>query len=366
MEEKIITIALLPYSKAEILRSLLEAKGISCSLENVNLIQGAVATGVKVRINTRDAKKAYPILDKMLGKVEKITQQTENSILVPVDFSSSSQKAAAMAFEVAQRLDASLVFYHVIPQPDYFTIPYSDVMAFDAGLYDHLKERENYVNEEFDQFLKQLSEQVGIKAWKRIKMEQIVKMGYAEEDILNYTEVHPPRLIVMGIKDPEKERETIMGSTTAGVIYNADVPVFVIPEKAPILNLASVKKVVYATDFDEKDFASIDKLLGILKPFNTEVTCLHIGGKDHQEWDEAKLKSMSKSLKKNYKDAELNCRIVEGNDVLSELEKYIQENRIDILSLTTHKRNMLTRIFNPSIARKMVFHMKTPLLVFHA
>ncbi|HKJ42367.1 MAG TPA: universal stress protein [Sunxiuqinia sp.] len=366
MEEKIITIALLPYSKAEVLRSLLEAKGISCSLENVNMIQGAVAAGVKVRINAKDAKKAYPILDRMLGKPAKSYQQTENAILVPVDFSSSSLKAGAMAFEIAQKLDATMVFYHVIPQPDYFTIPYSDVMAFDAGLYDHLKEREEHVNKEFVGFLKKLADLVGQKAWKSVKMEQIVKMGYAEEDILNYTEVHPPRLIVMGIKDPEKERETIMGSTTAGVIYNADVPVFVIPEKAPILNLASVKKVAYATNFDVKDFASIDKLLGILKPFNTEVTCIHIGDKDQQEWDEAKLKAMSKELKRNYKDTNLKCTMIEGKEVLADLEKYIQENKIDVLSLTTHKRNMITRIFNPSIARKMVFHMKTPLLVFHA
>lgn len=366
MEEKIITIALLPYSKAEILRSMLEAKGIDCSLENVNLIQGAVATGVKVRINTKDAKKAYPILDKLLGKVEKDSHQTENNILVPVDFTSSSMKAAIMAFEIALKLQAELVFYHVIPQPDYFSIPYSDVMAFDVGLYDHLKEREHYVNQEFDLFMKRLSKQVGEEDWKRVKMEQIVKMGYAEEDILNYTEAHPPRLIVMGINDPEKEQETIMGSTTAGVIYNANVPVFVIPENAPILNFGSVKKLIYATNFDNNDFTSIDKLLGILKPFNTEVTCLHIGEQDHIEWDEAKLLSMSKSLKKNYKEAKLTFRVVEGKDVLDTLEEYINENEVDILSLTTHKRNMITKIFNPGIARKMVFHMKTPLLVFHA
>lgn len=366
MEDKIVTIALLPYSKAEVLRSLLEAKGINCSLENVNLIQGAVATGVKVRISEKDAKKAYPILDKMLGKVEKETRKTENSILIPVDFSSSSQKAAAMAFEIAQKLEARLVFYHVISQPDYFTIPYSDVMAFDAGLYEHLKEREQFVNKEFEKFLKKLSEQVGEQAWRSVKMEQIVKMGYPEEDILNYTEIHPPRLIMMGIKDPEKEKEIIMGSTTAGVIYKVEVPVLVIPEKAPLLNLASVKKVVYATNFDEKDFTAINKLLELLKPFNTTLTCLHIGDREMHELNEAKLGSMRRMLKKNLKDASVDCEIVEGDDVLSALEKYIEEQGIDLLSLTTHKRNMITRIFNPSIARKMVFHLKTPLLVFHA
>ena len=107
MEEKIITIAWLPYSKAEILRSMLEAKGISCTLENVNVIQGAVATGVKVSINAKDAQKALPILDKILGKVEKYALKTENSILVPVDFSAHSLKAATIAIEISQQLSAS-------------------------------------------------------------------------------------------------------------------------------------------------------------------------------------------------------------------------------------------------------------------
>ncbi len=366
MEDKIITIALLPYHKAEVLRSSLEAKGITCSLENVNLIQGAAGSGVKVRINAKDAKKAYPVLDKLLGKAETSYQKSENFILIPVDFSSYSLKAAAMAFEIALKLDSSLVFYHVIPQPDYFTIPYSDVMAFDAGLYEHLKEREEFVNKEFERFQKQLLEQVGPEAWKTIRMEQIVKMGYPEEDILAYTELHPPRLIVMGIKGPSNDLDAVMGSTTAGVIYKAKVPVLVIPEKAPLLNLSSIKKVVYATNFDEKDFTAIDKLLGLLKPFNTEVTCLHIGDRQNEELSKARLKSMSKVLKKSYPEDSVTCQMVTGEDVLTDLEKYIQEKGIDILSLTTHKRNMITRFFNPSIARKMVFHLKTPLLVFHA
>ncbi|MGQ8335607.1 universal stress protein [Sunxiuqinia sp. A32] len=364
MEEKIITIALLPYSKAEVLRSMLEAKGISCSLEHVNLIQGAVATGVKVQINAKDVQKAFPILDKLLGKLEKNPIKTENIILIPVDFSSYSLKAAEVAIEICQKLEASLVFYHVISQPDYFTIPYSDVIPFDAGLYNHLKEREGIVQEEFKMFLRKLSEKTGEKIWKSLKIDQIVKMGYPEEDILNYTDAHPPRLIVMGIRG--FGQDAIMGSTTAGVIYKANVPVLVLPEDTPDIKLSSVKSIVYATNFDDNDFLSINKLLGLLKPFDTEVTCLHIGVQNDKEWDKAKLKSMSNALKKNYKEAKLNFKIVEGEDVLSALETYIEKNKVDILALTTHKRNMITRIFNPSIAKKMVFHLKTPLFVFHA
>ncbi|WP_423129625.1 universal stress protein [Gaoshiqia sp. Z1-71] len=366
MEDKLITIALLPYSKAEILRSLLEAEGIDCTLENINLIQGAVATGVKVRIYEKDIKNAYPILDQMLGKVTRIKQKSENTILVPVDFSNYSFKAALMAFEIAQKLKSKLIFYHVIQQPDFFSMPYSDVVAFNSGLYEHLKEQEQLANKQFKTFLEKLTDYIGANNWKSIKSEHMIKMGYPEDDILYFADKHPPRLIVMGIKGPSEENLDIMGSTTAGVIYKSNVPVLVIPEKASLLNLASMKKVVYATNFDEKDFVSINKLLGLLKPFDVQISCLHIGRADEKEWNEARLESMSQILKQNYPDSRFDFTIIHGDDILTELEEYIDKHEIDILSLTTHKRNMITRIFNPSIARKMVFHVKTPLLVFHS
>ena len=53
-------------------------------------------------------------------------------------------------------------------------------------------------------------------------------------------------------------------------------------------------------------------------------------------------------------------------DLLNTIETYIKNPGVDMLSPTTRKRNMIARLFNPSFARKMVFHSKTPLLVFHA
>jgi nucleotide-binding universal stress UspA family protein len=55
-----------------------------------------------------------------------------------------------------------------------------------------------------------------------------------------------------------------------------------------------------------------------------------------------------------------------GSDVADSLEKYVKDNAIDALALTTHKRGMLTRLFNPSLARQMAIDTHLPLLVFHA
>ena len=77
MDDKLITLASLPYPKAEILRSLLEADGIDCLLENVDFLQDAMDTGVQIRVREQDARQAFPVLEKMLGKVS-----TKNRFLI--------------------------------------------------------------------------------------------------------------------------------------------------------------------------------------------------------------------------------------------------------------------------------------------
>jgi nucleotide-binding universal stress UspA family protein len=75
---------------------------------------------------------------------------------------------------------------------------------------------------------------------------------------------------------------------------------------------------------------------------------------------------MKNILTERYAEKAFECRMLIGDDLLETLDNFIREEQIDIISLTTHKRNMISRLFNPSVARKMVFHAKTPLLIFHA
>ena len=54
-----------------------------------------------------------------------------------------------------------------------------------------------------------------------------------------------------------------------------------------------------------------------------------------------------------------------NDNLLKGLDQYIKDNQIDIITLTSYKRNIFARLFNPSIARKMIFHSDTPLLVIN-
>lgn len=134
------------------------------------------------------------------------------------------------------------------------------------------------------------------------------------------------------------------------------------PEK----ELQEFNRVLYATNFDEKDFAAIEKLVGLMKPFDVKVFCVHVGKEDSSEWNKARLEGMKGVLKEKYTEKDFDCRLLVGDNLLEAINSFIEQEQIDIISLTTHKRNMISRIFNPSVAKKMVFHAKTPLLVFHA
>ncbi len=369
MEEKLITIVVLPYTKAHILKMRFEAKKIDCVLENINLIEGAVSSTVRVNILEKDLQKAVPILDDFLGKKSLIPENKkepgERHILVPIDFSANSEKACKMAFNIASHLQVKLVFMHSYINPLIHSIPFSDVYAYDSALLSKIEYAEKNANSNFQEFISKIADEIGSEKWETIITEFIIKSGYADEDILAYAHENNSQLIVIGRSGKSVQTETV-GSITADVMYNAHVPVLVVPESTPDQELKHFSKILYATNFDEKDFAVLDKLMAILYPFDITLVCAHVGQPTGNGWDLARLNGMKDILKEKYRSEAFEYRLIVGNNTLDSLEQFIKEEKIDIISLTTRKRNMISRLFNPSFARKMVFHSNTPLLVFHA
>jgi nucleotide-binding universal stress UspA family protein len=365
MKEKLVTIVVLPYSKAQILKMRLEEQEIECELEDINLMEDAAAS-VKVKIIDKDIWNAIPVLEEFLGKKPELQKKKDNKdehILVPVDFSPVSFISCKLAFNIASHLNVKLVFMHCYINPVIHSVPYADVYVYDSTLLTRMDDSEKNANKRFRNFIQKLSNDVGKEKWTSVETEYIIKPGYADEDILAYAHENNSRLIVMGTGG---DSEIIVGSVTADVIYNAKVPVLVIPEKMPQMQVHDFNKVLYATNFDEKDFVALDKLIGIMKPFDVKVYCIHVGKEDDSEWNQARLEGMRDILTKKYAEKDFDCRLLIGKNLLEEIDRFIEEENIDIISLTTHKRNMISQIFNPSVAKKMVFHARTPLLIFHA
>ena len=113
MEDKLVTLAILTYAKAQILKNVLENEGIETYIHNVNQIQPVVSSGVRVRIKESDLPHALKITESSVwlseevvgGKPPKV-ENISNKVIIPVDFSTYSMKACEFGFNFAQNIGA--------------------------------------------------------------------------------------------------------------------------------------------------------------------------------------------------------------------------------------------------------------------
>lgn len=107
-----------------------------------------------------------------------------------------------------------------------------------------------------------------------------------------------------------------------------------------------------------------DLFMEIIKDYKVHIHLFNISTSKN-EWNEIRLTGVQEYLKKQYPGKKITHTVLDDGDLLLAVERFVREKKIDIIAMSTYRRNLLARIFNPSIARKMLFHTDTPLLVMH-
>lgn len=365
MEDKLITIAIHTYQKAQILKTLLESEGVEVYLHNVNLIQPVVSAGVRVRIKQSDLPKALKIIEDTEffsdEKKEKVKEKQPKKILIPVDFSDYSNHACILGFNFAKEINAEVVILHAFFTP-FFPSTMGDAFAYQTVNQEEAILLQNEAEKELNKFTKQIKDKIAKGEWADVKFEAILRNGLPEEEIVNYSNQNNPMLIIMGTRGKNQKDIDLIGSVTAEVLDTVKVPLFAIPEKTRFTNFSEVKKIAFGTSFDQKDLLVVDSLFKIFQSYDIEYNLFHITQKQEDAWNEIKLAGIKEYFAKQYPNISLNYDIIDGNDFDQNMENYIRDKKIDIISLSTHKRNIFARLFNPGMARKMLFHTDTPLL----
>ena len=372
MEEKIVTLATYSFHHAQVLQNLLASEGIDCFLQNANLIQGAVTTGVKIRVNEKDLTKAMQILEAIEMKtmeqltLKKVGRPSKPKILLPVDFSDYSNKASEMALDWAVRLQAEIMILHVYFNPIINTLPFSEAYVYDASLDEMAADMESQAEKDIEKFVKNFKSLKVKVGGEKIIIKQNLLRGVAEEEIIRYSNEYQPTVIIMGTRGKDRKAADLIGSVTAEVIEIARFPVLAVPEDYEYRGIEKIKHILYATNFDEADFVALNKLEQLVNPLNVKIYFVHVGTNEESKWDKIKLKSLKAHVEKKFPASVVECDLIENEDFWVGLEGYIQHKKIDMISLTTRRRNLLARLINPSIGKKMLFHSNTPILVFHA
>ena len=273
-------------------------------------------------------------------------------ILVPTDFSENAANALRYALALAGNMGGSVLLMHAWNAVD---TEFSNRKA----LFD------DYNNAVEADLLKQLNDLKD--EYSKLSGTEIVARlynGRTREAISECVKNEGAELIVMGTRGAGGLKKLLIGSVTASVIGSATVPVLAIPEHAKWNGISGILMATREFEVSDRIFLPILTLAALGDSTVHVAVFTDALKKDVVDYLEhgRLLNAYQLSLPKKFKQTRFVTVHLEGKRFEETLEKYILENKIDILVMATHKRSFLGNMFNRSLTREMSYHSRIPLL----
>lgn len=379
--DTLVTLAIHSYEKAQILQTLLQDAGIEASLHNVNQLLPVVSAGVRVRIKEKDLPRALSLIeetdwmrDEVYSELNWVDRKVQGAIhadspyvLIPVDFSDYTPTVCSVGFYFAQRRNLSVLIVNAYFSQFFTAAPMftGDITGYQAASELNIKREAGKAEAKMTQLKEELRRQIKEGALPDVPFDTLLKDGAPDEVILTLAKEKPPVAIVMGTRGKSRRNGELIGSVAAEVIDSAKVPVLVVPEEVAITDLSCIENVGVATGFDQRDLVLFDRMMSLMKPINPKYYIFNIS-KKMEEWSETELKAILAYHKQHYPDQEISFSMLQDGDFSEALQAFIEEKKIGMLVVNTYRRNLFARLFNPGMARRMLFHANTPLLVMHS
>lgn len=361
--DKLITVAIHTYEKAIILKTLLEREGIETVIHNVNLIQPVISSGVRVRIHERDLPMALQIIEatsNLNGDCECGAEKAK--VLIPVDLSDYSLKACELGFDFAYRIRGEVVLMY-----SYFNEMYSGILSFNSDEYEEKdsvpddSSLEKVSNEKMSKFSVLIQEKIDAGELRNVKFSTVVAEGIPENAILDYSKEIKPKVIVMGTRG--KNRKEALGSVTAEVLDAGKYPVLTVPENVTLNAISKIRNVAFFSILNQQDMLSFDAFSRTMGDLPLNITIIPVEEKRNAANIDESLASLIGYCEKRYSFYRFDSKRIVEKDFVAEFDKYVKESKIDLILIPNKKKNIFARLFNPSVAHKMIFYSDTPMLV---
>lgn len=187
-------------------------------------------------------------------------------ILVPTDFSKSSEKAYIVAANLARTFGAKVDFLHIIPTLKYFResvdkmgIPFD----MDEEFYPHAQRDAKHRMEQ--------AAQDYLNAEHRGELYTAIEPRTAGA-IAQFADKHHHDLIVVGERGAG-ESHWFRGSTTERLIRQAKVPVFAVDDS---FQIESIKKILVPTDGSHFSLQALKMALPLAVTFKASIELFHV------------------------------------------------------------------------------------------
>jgi nucleotide-binding universal stress UspA family protein len=273
------------------------------------------------------------------------------TILAATDFSRTAGNALRYAAALANDTGSRLVLVHIQQPPIASAEGYVFIPDFEA------------MKKEGQKKLERISRDILNKTAPGLKIICQSRLGTTVDEISLCAEQYKAWLVVMGMRESESLTGKLLGSVTTAFIRRSKLPVLSIHNKQKYRKISSI---VLASDYRElPDPAALKPLKTLAKHFGANIRVLHVfkGADDiptfTQAYEGLRLKQRLSGIRHTFHGI-TNKNTVEG------INRFVKEQKTDLLVLFSHRHNLLRRIFLPSNNKEMAFAAIVPLLTLKA
>lgn len=364
-----ITVAIHTYNRALALKKLLEKEGIPVALQNVNLEEPTVSTGVRVRIHERDLALALRIIENMdiFATGNSISDKHDNVVLVPVDFNDRTMDAVKVAFEIAHTHSLDIKFLHTyIDSRPSVNVQFSATLNYEPGDVKFRRELENMAKTRMAHFCDRVRDMLKAGLLPLVKFSSLVIEGVPEDGIVDYVKEHKPYLIVMGTRCAAQKQADMIGSVASEVLDKCGCTVLTVPETASLRLDKKLRKVLFLTNMEQEDILALDTMNRIMTDITADIDIVPIPGRK-RNLDKRASSGCAKSLLEycvnNFSRFNFKMSDIELDPNYEELSALTQGQDIDLIVLPNKRKNIFARFFNPGIAHNILLNADIPMLV---
>ena len=273
-------------------------------------------------------------------------------ILVPLDFSETSDNAFIYALELAKVYKSELVLLHT------FDLPIVDSQSMPIN-YATIYETIELTNlDHFKEMLPKLRALAEEHHLEHVVMNHILMDGDWVYNIKKVVKQENIDFVVMGTRGATGWLDSFLGTNTSAVISDVSVPVLSVPLEA---KFTKIETIGFTTRFRQKDIEALVKVLMLAKKLHAKVKCLYVKTPSSDVTEET-----IKRWQSHFEDEEqLQFFILPSEHVKTTIEDFLVNQEIDLLAMLTYKRNFFVELFTNTPTQKLSQHLKTPILAFH-
>ncbi len=273
------------------------------------------------------------------------------NVLIPVDFSDVSMNAIEYVKHLTRKMSCTILLFHskrMIVTPD------QAIQTMHNGMFDDADELN--LNQHMDKLVNDLANE-------GVTVNKVIRIGSLAEDISNVVIENNIDLIVSGTSGAGNIEGLFFGTNSVGIFKQVKCPVLIIPSNC---NFRLIKKVLYATDFQEGHSKELKKICSFAELFDAEVAVVHVNTYASTfNDDKEKLEQFAEVHAADINYNKISYSVIHNDTVFDGLESEITSKYIDVICMAKGQKSFFEELLFKSNTKEMAFQTRIPLMVVH-